>query len=253
MRRFVEACRRTRTILPARRRSSGSAPTRWSPRNAGSKPASPSGSRPGFGTTLSICSKTPTGCWTASRRVGGGLTGCPQSAACSRSAAWNSSSKVPASARRPRCRSSTAARDARTRAGRSSSSSVEGAGAPVRSDAWGLRRPAASTHNLAVYLVEFRCRASATDQPGGTPRRAGSFGQLVSGAGPPSPRSADPNRRVADAGSAPPQEGTDNIRARNTLQGLSSSPRVPPSRPPGAGDRRRRGDRRGSVRNKWAS
>ena len=26
---------------------------------------------------------------------------------------------------------------------------------------------------------------------------------------------------------------------RNTLQGLSSSPRVPPSRPPGAGDRRR--------------
>ena len=33
--------------------------------------------------------------------------------------------------------------------------------------------------------------------------RAGSFGQLVSGAGPPSPRSADPNRRVADAPSAP--------------------------------------------------
>ena len=35
-----------------RRRSSGSAPTRWSTRNARSKPASPSGSRPGFGATL---------------------------------------------------------------------------------------------------------------------------------------------------------------------------------------------------------
>ena len=40
-----------------RRRSSGSAPTRWSTRNAGSKPASPSGFRPGFGATSSICSK----------------------------------------------------------------------------------------------------------------------------------------------------------------------------------------------------
>ena len=40
-----------------RRRSSGSAPTRWSTRTAGSKPASPSGSRPGFGATSSICSK----------------------------------------------------------------------------------------------------------------------------------------------------------------------------------------------------
>ena len=57
VRRFVEACRRTRTILRPRRRSSGSAPTRWSTRNARSKPASPSGSRPGFGATLSICSK----------------------------------------------------------------------------------------------------------------------------------------------------------------------------------------------------
>ena len=35
-----------------RRRSSGSAPTRWSTRNARSKPASPSGSRPGFGADL---------------------------------------------------------------------------------------------------------------------------------------------------------------------------------------------------------
>ena len=35
-----------------RRRPSGSAPTRWSTRNAGSKPASPSGSRPGFGADL---------------------------------------------------------------------------------------------------------------------------------------------------------------------------------------------------------
>ena len=40
----------------------------------------------------------------AARRAGGGgcgLTGCPQSDACSRSAAWNSSSKVPPSARSP--------------------------------------------------------------------------------------------------------------------------------------------------------
>ena len=40
-----------------RRRSSGSVPTRWSTRSAGSKLASPSGSRPGFGATSSICSK----------------------------------------------------------------------------------------------------------------------------------------------------------------------------------------------------
>ena len=40
-----------------RRRSSGSAPTRWWTQSAGSKRASPSGSRPGFGETSSICSK----------------------------------------------------------------------------------------------------------------------------------------------------------------------------------------------------
>ena len=55
--------------------------------------------------------------WMAARTGGGGLTGCPQSTASSRSAAWNSSSKVSASARRQRCRSSAAARDARTWAG----------------------------------------------------------------------------------------------------------------------------------------
>ena len=56
VRRFVEACRHTRTILPATT-TIESAPTRWSTRNAGSKPASPSGFRPGFGATSSICSK----------------------------------------------------------------------------------------------------------------------------------------------------------------------------------------------------
>ena len=40
-----------------RPRSSGSAPTRWSRRNGGSKPASPNGFRPGFGAPSSICSK----------------------------------------------------------------------------------------------------------------------------------------------------------------------------------------------------
>ena len=36
-----------------------------------------------------------------------------------------------------------------------------------------------------------------------------------------------------------PRRGYRQHSCRNTLQGLSSSPRVPPSRPPGAGDRRR--------------
>ena len=57
VRRFVEACRDTRTILPATTTSSGSAPTRWWTRSAGSRRALPSGSRPGFGETSSICSK----------------------------------------------------------------------------------------------------------------------------------------------------------------------------------------------------
>ena len=57
VRRFVEAVIAREPSCRPRRRSSGSAPTRWSTRNAGSKPASPSGSRPGFGATLSICSK----------------------------------------------------------------------------------------------------------------------------------------------------------------------------------------------------
>ena len=39
----------------------------------------------------------------------------------------------------------------------------------------------------------------------------------------------------------------------NTLQGLSSSPQVLPSRPPGAGRPAAAGDRRGSVRNKRSS
>ena len=58
VRRFVEAFAAAREpSCRPRRRSSGSAPTRWSTRSAGSKRASPSGSRPGFGATSSICSK----------------------------------------------------------------------------------------------------------------------------------------------------------------------------------------------------
>jgi hypothetical protein len=45
-------------------------------------------------------------------------------------------------------------------------------------------------------------------------------------------------------------QGTDQIRAENTLQGLSASPRVLPSRPPGRGRPAVEGDRRGSVRKK---
>ena len=78
-------------------RSSGSAPTRWSTRNAGSKPASPSGFRPGFGADLEYLLRrdgrrrrdavrlaqavragqpippTLTGCWTASSTSGASL------------------------------------------------------------------------------------------------------------------------------------------------------------------------------------
>ena len=52
VRRFIEACRRTRTH-PAGHDDdrSGSAPMRSSTRNAGSRPASPSGGRPAFGAT----------------------------------------------------------------------------------------------------------------------------------------------------------------------------------------------------------
>ena len=56
-RRFVDACRQTQTN-PAGHDDDRAAVRRraWSTRNAGSKPASPSGFRPGFGAHWSICS-----------------------------------------------------------------------------------------------------------------------------------------------------------------------------------------------------
>ena len=56
-RRFVDACRQTQTILPATTTIERlCADALVATRNAGSKPASPSGFRPGFGAHWSICS-----------------------------------------------------------------------------------------------------------------------------------------------------------------------------------------------------
>ena len=49
-----------------------------------------------------------------------------------------------------------------------------------------------------------------------------------------------------------PAEGTDNIRAEIHSKGSAQAPGWLPSRPPGAEDRRRRGNRHGSVRKKRA-
>ena len=47
-------------------------------------------------------------------------------------------------------------------------------------------------------------------------------------------------------------KGTDNIRAEIHSKGSAQAPGWLPSRPPGAEDRRRRGNRHGSVRKKRA-
>ena len=77
-----------------RRRSSGSAPTRWSTRNAGSKPASPSGSRPGHSDRLQV---TAAGGEHSSNPALGGRAGGLRG----RAMGWGSRDDISAGARPP--------------------------------------------------------------------------------------------------------------------------------------------------------
>ena len=107
----------------------------------------------------------------ATRKGGGGLTGYPQSVALQQVGGLGTRRRRrPASARQ--LVSSSPALQGRSRstntAGRSSSSSsVEGAGAAVRSDAWGSRRPAALQPLLPRAILEARRYRRASPPPSG--------------------------------------------------------------------------------------